>query len=346
MTAPIATLGSPIPPAVARYLAAVASRAPSVHNTQPWRYNYTEAGAVELHADFTRQLPVTDPTGRELHISCGAALFGLRLAIRNLSYLPVITMRPVVSDPSLLARLLYGEEAPPSRADQTLLHAMGWRHTHRDVFTTEPVPTTLLPALQRICEAEGTQLVFLQDPADRQRLADLVATAHGCHHRNPAMRRELLAWTPPPQSHSRDGVPAAAYLSRQQPPARGELLGRDFALDRPWGRVAPAAVHGAGAIAVLTTTADSPAAWLAAGQALHHLLLAAAHQGVLANLHTEPLELPHLREVLTRQLPLGGFPQMVLSLGTAKGGDTSPRRSVSDTLTVSASSESAKVWLT
>jgi nitroreductase len=56
-----------------------AVRAPSSHNTQPWLFQ-VRPGAVELHADRSRALPVNEPHDRELHISCGAALFNLEVA--------------------------------------------------------------------------------------------------------------------------------------------------------------------------------------------------------------------------------------------------------------------------
>ena len=72
----------------ARYLIATAARAPSIHNSQPWRFR-VDAEAVELWADPARKTR-DDAIGREMLISCGAALFGLRLAIRSLGYLPVV----------------------------------------------------------------------------------------------------------------------------------------------------------------------------------------------------------------------------------------------------------------
>ena len=75
----------------ARFLVTAAARAPSVHNTQPWRFR-VGPDAVELWTDPRRKLRA-DPSGREMLISCGAALFGLRLAVRSLGYVPVTSTR-------------------------------------------------------------------------------------------------------------------------------------------------------------------------------------------------------------------------------------------------------------
>ena len=87
----------------ARYLIATAARAPSIHNSQPWRFR-VDADAVELWADPARRTR-DDAIGREMLISCGAALFGLRLAVRSLGHVPVTDLLPDPSQLRLLARV-------------------------------------------------------------------------------------------------------------------------------------------------------------------------------------------------------------------------------------------------
>src|SRR2546430_2406291 len=72
---------------VVSYVVTAAVWAPSVHNSQPWRFGAC-GQEISLHADAGRQLMVADPHGREMMISCGAALFNARLALRSLGYVP------------------------------------------------------------------------------------------------------------------------------------------------------------------------------------------------------------------------------------------------------------------
>ena len=129
----------------AQYLITTAARAPSVHNTQPWRFGVGRSG-VELYCDPRRKLRA-DPLGREMIISCGAALFGLRLAVRGLGYLPLIELMPDPNQPRLLARVGMGAAVPVTRGERRMLEAVPHRHTHRGPFE----PVRCRPGCSRAC---------------------------------------------------------------------------------------------------------------------------------------------------------------------------------------------------
>jgi len=148
----------------AGYLIATAARAPSVHNTQPWRFRVSP-GTVELYADQRRKLR-TDPVGREMLISCGAALYGLRLAIRSLGYQPVVRLLPDPRRLRLLATVSIGREQPMTSEEHRMLDAIPHRHTHRGPFSGEPVPAGVLARAQHHAMAEHATLALI----DRHRL--------------------------------------------------------------------------------------------------------------------------------------------------------------------------------
>src|SRR5579862_995439 len=81
------------PEEISRFAAEAAVHAPSVHNTQPWWFSSGD-GEISIHADVERRLRVADPDGRELMISCGAALFTARVALRYLGFVPKVRVLP------------------------------------------------------------------------------------------------------------------------------------------------------------------------------------------------------------------------------------------------------------
>ena len=159
-----------LPAELVEFLVATAARAPSLHNTQPWRFRAGSHG-LELIADPDRVLRVLDPGGREMLVSCGAALFGLRLAVRQAGYLPVIRLLPDPAQPALLARVQLGAVAPATKSERQLLAAVPHRHTHRGPFDPGPVAAGLLAGLQRDAAAEGATLCYVDQPGHYRQLA-------------------------------------------------------------------------------------------------------------------------------------------------------------------------------
>jgi nitroreductase len=310
-------------PGVLEAIIATAGRAPSVHNTQPWRFRVTDS-AIEIYADSSRQLGVLDPSGRELFISCGAALFGLRLAVRHAGFRPVVESLPRWPRLDLVARVHVGAAVDAGPDERQLHAAVCRRHTHRGPFAPEPLPIGLLVALQRDAAAEGTTLLVLGDRA-LERVGDLVAAADEAQARNPALIEETAAWIH--REGADDGVPARAFATR--PAGTHRFRQRDFDQHRGIGRLATGAEPAAATVALLSA-GDRPADWLRAGQALHRVLLRAATRWVFGSLHTQPLEVASIREALRAHLGAAGVPQMLMQLGRAHTAPLTWRRQVND----------------
>jgi hypothetical protein len=316
----------PIPADRVGYLIATAARAPSVHNTQPWRFRAGQY-VIELYADQRRKLRV-DPSGREMLISCGAALFGLRLAVRSLGYLPVVNLLPDPARLRLLARVRMGAAAPMTGRERQMLEALPHRHTHRGPFAPGPLPAGLVAGLQHDALAEGAALALVDPALAYQQLADIVGAAGRRQDLDPLARAEMRRWSRGPADPARDGLPAHAFpagAGRQ----RGRLPQRDFDLGRGLGLLAAGGPPPA-ATAVLLTPGDGRADWLRAGQALHRLLAHAASRWVFASLYTQPLEAAAIRALIRERLALPGAPQMLLQLGLAHTAHATARRPSAD----------------
>ena len=182
---PHAAGGPRIPDAEMARLIAQAARAPSLHNSQPWRFRVA-GETVELRADPQRQLRQADPDGREMLISCGAALFGLRLGLRRLGFWPVTEILPDPGQPALIARVRAGPRERATRGERDMIAALTRRHTHRGPFGPGQVPQRLLEGMTRDAGAEAANLVLLNDPGQIHRLARLAAGAQArCPPRRP-----------------------------------------------------------------------------------------------------------------------------------------------------------------
>jgi len=322
---------------VVRYVVAAAVWAPSVHNSQPWRFTVGSEPAspqISLHADPERRLAAADPDGRELMISCGAALFNVRLALRSLGYVPETGVLPEPGQPTLVARVSWRQRAAADEFERRLFNQVRTRRTHRGAFDPEPLPPDLLAALRASAAKDGAALRIMADDGRRAALAAAVQTAEHELRRDGERLRELARWTPAPGSACSDGVPATSY------PARAEhtdpyFPGRDFARGHGWGvpPLSPAtSIRAAGVAGLLTTAADRPADWVNAGQALQRILLTASAWGAAVALHSQPLERAWLREFVRTQLSDGAYPHLVLRIGLVTQVAVSVRRDPGDVL--------------
>jgi Nitroreductase family len=325
----------------ARYVVTAAVWAPSVHNTQPWRF--TAGGQqLSLHADASRQLRVADPGGREMMISCGAALFTARLALRSLGLVPETSVLPDPGQPLLVARVSWPRRAACTEFEQRLFGQVRQRRTHRGGFGPAPLPPGLLAVLREGAARYGAVLRVVADDGRRAALAAAVQEAERAQRLDGERARELARWAPAPGSPRADGVPPESYPARADH-TDPDFPGRDYAHGRGWG-LPPLSIapwpRSAGVAALLTTAGDRPVDWVNAGQGLQRILLTAAAFGVAAALHTQPLELGWLRESIRTGLSDGAYPQLVLRFGTVIQAEASVRRPPDDVLSASGGEDS------
>jgi len=320
---------------LARRVVELATRAPSVHNTQPWRF-VAAGDRLDLHADRDRQLTVLDPTGRQLVLSCGAALGFARVAVRALGLGCRVELLPHDGDLDHLARLLVGapRSAPPD--DVALARAIGRRRTVRDRFDHRRLPAAARDRLDRDAAADGAWLRWVDSTEDRAALAVLADRADRIERADPAVRAELARWRHDAPSAA-DGIPVTvlpqlpAALRATDVPLR-EFEPTDGGPDGGDPQHLPLPAERPDLV-VLGTRYDGPVSWLQAGAATARLLLRATTLGVAASPLTQVLDLPWTRQRLRTELRLEGHPQMVLRLGYARlDGPQTPRRPVAEVL--------------
>jgi nitroreductase len=318
-----------------------AVRAPSIHNTQPWRWVFRH-GALELFADRSRQLPALDPDGHSLLLSCGGALALAQLGFATAGWSSEVDRRPDPDQPDLLARIRPVDRVPVTPSIVELARAAERRHTERLPFTAEPVPVVTVRALVAAAAGEGVYAHPVERPDEKLDLAVAFSWADGVETTDPAYRAELARWTRYPDVAAPDGVPAAAVP--QLPagsPRHTDVPMRDFGV--AGGRPVTGGGSGAAAIderplfLVIFTTDDDRTARLRAGEAYVRLSLEAERLGLASSAMTQAVDLPAVRERFRVLMDWPDRPQLVLRIGWPPAGRPVPatsRRPLSAVLTI------------
>ncbi|MGQ4600784.1 Acg family FMN-binding oxidoreductase [Nocardia sp. R6R-6] len=304
-----------------RIALAAAVRAPSVHNTQPWLWRVGDS-TVDLYADESRWLPHTDPDGRDLLLSCGAALHHLRVAVRGFGWETVIHRLPDPAEPRHLAVVEFQAAAATPEAIR-MAGAIDRRHSDRRQYAARTVPGAYLAAVA-------------------------AAAGNGVHVRGvdaePGRTQLLLAFEQAAWEHARDfsyGLELAQWSGRHGAPGHAVLLAADPTV-RPFSNPGlPQAVIGDGEAAdrllLLSTPRDDRMSRLRAGEAVSAVLLAATTLGLATCPLTEPLELSGTRNrIRTNVLGENGYPHIVVRIGWAQEGagpvPATPRRPLDEVL--------------
>lgn len=318
---PIAPVGNLDEMHVRSALAAAAA-APSLHNSQPWRFVCTP-GSIEVLADTTRVPRVADPFGRAVRLACGAALMNLRLAIRAAGVVPQVKVMPDPDRTDLMATvectILAG---PMSVGEQRLARAIPHRHTHRRPFLEVPVPAAVQGEMRAAARLEHAWLSEIA-VSDRAAVRDLVRSAHRQQQADPRFTAEWAEWTGR-SSASQDGVPADR--SGPTPEQQDIWVLRDFGGGRAPNRLPGKDFETDPLLMCVGSFTDLPADQVTAGQAMQRVLLTATADGVAASFLSQLIEVDDARLELRGLIGGGLWPQSVLRLGYGSPSPATPRR--------------------
>jgi len=315
---------------LAHKLIDLACRAPSVHNTQPWRWRINSDGSIELWADRDRQLRVADPEGRNLAISCGAALHHFVVAGRAMGVTPKVDLTPSPDDPDLLA-CIQVEQGIPSRDAADVLDAIKRRRTDRRRFTSWPVPDSRLTHLTQAAVGWGAFAIPILEASARFRCELLLTRAWVAQQADERFVQEQQEWI---DRSAVDGVPLSHSATR----ARGSATYRNnrFASGST-GESWEALLESSDGLITICTPLDDQRAWLASGQALSALWLRATRNELSLVPLSQVVEVPETRSALYYDSFAGmAHAQILLRIGWQEIGRAdlprSPRRPVNDVL--------------
>jgi nitroreductase len=307
------------PQAEARALsnaATAAGHAPSIHNTQPWRWRLA-SNELDLYLDHSRSLEVTDPDSRLAILSCGAALHHALVSLAADGWHAILARLPSPAHPDHLAQLRLDHRITVEPTAIRHLQTLDLRHTDRRPTMGTPVDADKLRSIAAAVESAGGGLHLLR-PDQVYDLAAATDRAQRTEADEVAWQAELGYWTGGTRPLG-SGIPDAAIGDRAP---QTTVPGRDFG--HP-GDLPISAAHGnAATFGILYGTEDGPLDWLRAGEALSAAWLTATELGVSVLPLSATIEVAVAREHMRRLLASLGHPQLVLRLSTADPAGTAP----------------------
>jgi nitroreductase len=313
-----------------RFLLQWAILAPSRHNAQPWIFEI-EGDELRVYADASRTLPVADPDGRQLVMSCGAAIVNLRLAAQHFGHATTAEILRSHRRDGLLARVRLEERRATTPEAEEMFQAIPRRRTNRLPLDGREPSEGFVTALLREARREGAWLRPVEE-SERRAVGELVAEGDRLQWSSSRFRAELARWSRHNGTLRRDGMPGYALGMSDAAALVQPLLmrftnpGREEA-DRDRRRATCCK-----ALLVLSTPRDGTAEWIAAGEALQRILLRAAAAGLYASYFAQPIENQDLRRRLGDVLAHPGVPQVMFRLGYGLDVRPVPRRPVDEVL--------------
>jgi nitroreductase len=305
---------------------ASAVRAPSPHNTQPWRF-VLDGETIEVWLDRARVLGVADPLAREARLSCGAAAFNAVVRLQSDGIATMVRTIPDPGEPDLLVVIRLDGNRKVTQADRGLAEAVFHRHTNRRPFLDRPVPPATRVALKSAALQEGGQVEYLDASGRFSTVTALVRRAEALQENDVAFQAETASWMRH-ETGAPDGVPAIATgpppygtraVSLRASHANHELPPREFEQDP--------------VLAAVLTRDRGPDAEVRAGMAMQHVLLTATAAGLATSFLSQPFETSQTRDALDRIFAGLGQAHTLLRIGYGQPTATTPRRPVADVLT-------------
>ena len=307
-----------------RRAAAAAIRAPSLHNSQPWRFRLRDGG-IEVLADPARQLAVADSGGWAVRIACGAATMNARLALAVQGTPAEVVIRPDRRQPDVVARLIRGPGRAPTYAEEDLFAAIPRRYSNRQPFWPDPVPAEVRARMIEGARAESCWLELLVGMTALSGFAEIAQSADRVLRRDIRYQTEFLGWSQ--ADAAPDGVPVRAGAPLAEPQ---DLLPQRAFTDRR--RASGRDFEPEPLVGILGAASDGAADQISAGQALQRVLLTATDAGLANSMISQPIEVPAARDQLRRSLGRSGVPQMALRIGYGHPGRPTPRRDLAEVL--------------
>ena len=310
----------------------LACRAPSLYNSQPWLW-VADGGRLDLFLDPDHLL-LTDRSTREAHISCGAVIDHLRVAMTAAGWMANVDRFPNPNDYEHLATVHFTAMNGVTDSQRRRADAILKRRTDRLPLMAPFCAPTNWKSFERVLRglvgADTVRLHVLPDEM-RPRLAEAARLTESLRFYDSLYHSELSWWTAPFEMS--EGIPYSSLVSATENDRVG--INRAFPFTHNKERRTEVGADYS-KILMLSTDDDSPLNALRCGEALSAILLECTIAGLATCPVTHLTELSVSRELLAAITDHLDLPQVLIRVGIAPALDpeppATPRRPLAEVL--------------
>lgn len=313
-----------------KFIVECAIKAPSGHNTQPWKFENTQDG-IHIHPDFSRALPVVDKDNYELYIGLGCALENLLIAASQKSYSYTVQYPETATS---CINIVLTKDVKNDIQPDTLFEYINIRQVTKCKYNNQPIPSDSLKQLSTCFNLNGISLLILDGKKNFDKIFKIIIEASNMQFNNNDFVNELVSWcrfSKREAIKTKDGI----WSATMGMPGLGRFLGsmimKNFVSAKSEAKRLTDLLNHTQGLAIFITEKNDPVSWVKIGQAFQRFGLKATMLGISHAHLNMPCEEYELRNILAKELSIESKnPLLLIRYGYAKKMPYSFRRSFED----------------
>lgn len=302
-----------------------AAKAPSGHNTQPWRFRIAD-DAITVTPDLKVSLPIVDKENRELFISLGCAVENLCIAAGHFGYETHITE---CNTNNITIKFAKNYDI----IEDTLFPQIEKRQTNRSTYNGDKIPDGLLKQLRYIHKESHIHLYFAEIGTPfADKITGYIMEGNKIQMTDPAFKRELLSWmrfNKKQVEATQNGLSYRVFGNPPLPRILAKPIVNLFLKPNVQNKSDKKKIDSSSHFVIFTTRQNNTGEWIDLGRTLQRFLLKATENGIACAFLNQPCEIPELASALQKILPSGNeYPALILRIGYAEPLPYSPRKKI------------------
>jgi len=310
-----------------------AAKAPSGHNTQPWKFEIGE-NQVIIKPNFERRLKVVDADDHALFISLGCALENLILSAKAQHFSPKVNFNFLNSKNDIIVDLPKSSDV---RKD-ILYEFIQSRQSTRTPYDSNPIDKSLLDQMAEEVINEQVDMIFITDKDKIKELEPFIIEGSNLQFYNKDFINELISWirfSKKEVENKRDGIWSASMGMPTVGRFMGNIVMKKFISAKSEARRWRKLIAKSAGFALFIVKSNSKENWIRLGQSFQRFGLKATQLNIKHAHVNMPCEEASVQKKLIQHFKLenGKHPLLLVRFGYAEAMPYSYRLPLEEVLT-------------